>query len=153
MEIRTYRLQQHGDERGHLVSLEEKIDVPFEIKRVYYMFDTRPGVVRGMHAHKSLEQLLVCVHGSVKILLDNGKEKQYVILDNPYDGRALGDPDETMLAVALETAGYKSSKATKSDRPAPVRLTPVPGVSGREGYYVVSDVPGRDLSRPCTKMR
>ncbi len=86
MEIKKYSLQQHGDERGHLVALEEKIDVPFEIKRVYYMFDTRPGVVRGMHAHKSLEQLLVCVHGSVKILLDNGREKETVILDNPYEG-------------------------------------------------------------------
>ena len=84
MEIITYKLQQHGDERGHLVSFEEKIDVPFEIKRVYYMFDTKPGVVRGMHAHKSLEQLLVCVHGSVKILLDDGSEKKTLILDNPY---------------------------------------------------------------------
>ena len=79
MEIITYKLQQHGDERGHLVSFEEKIDVPFEIKRVYYMFDTKPGVVRGMHAHKSLEQLLVCVHGSVKILLDDGTEKKTVV--------------------------------------------------------------------------
>ena len=86
MEIITYKLQQHGDERGHLVSFEEKIDVPFEIKRVYYMFDTKPGVVRGRHAHKSLEQLLVCVHGSVKILLDDGTEKKTIVLDNPYEG-------------------------------------------------------------------
>lgn len=86
MEIKKYKLQQHGDERGHLVALEEKIDVPFEVKRVYYMFDTKPGVVRGKHAHKSLEQLLVCVHGSVKILLDDGKDKETIILDNPYEG-------------------------------------------------------------------
>ena len=86
MEIKKYPLQQHGDSRGHLVALEEKTDVPFEIKRVYYMFDTKTGIVRGMHAHKSLEQLLVCVHGSVKILLDDGTEKETVLLDNPYEG-------------------------------------------------------------------
>ena len=86
MEIVKYKLQQHGDERGHLVALEEMIDVPFEINRVYYMFDTRPGIVRGMHAHKSLEQLLVCVHGRVTVLLDDGSEKKEVVLDNPYEG-------------------------------------------------------------------
>lgn len=86
MEIKKYKLQQHGDERGHLVALEELIDIPFEVKRVYYMFDTKEGVVRGMHAHKSLEQLLVCVHGSVKVLLDDGTEKREIILDNPYEG-------------------------------------------------------------------
>lgn len=86
MEIKKYPLQKHGDSRGHLVALEEKVDVPFEIKRVYYMFDTKTGIVRGMHAHKSLEQLLVCVHGSVKILLDDGTEKKMVLLDNPYEG-------------------------------------------------------------------
>lgn len=86
MEIKKYPLQRHGDSRGHLVALEEKTDVPFEIKRVYYMFDTKMGIVRGMHAHKSLEQLLVCVHGSVKILLDDGTKKETVLLDNPYEG-------------------------------------------------------------------
>lgn len=86
MRILMYKLQQHGDERGHLVSFEEKRDIPFEVKRVYYMFDTKPGFVRGKHAHKNLEQLLVCVHGSVKILLDDGKEREEVLLDNPYEG-------------------------------------------------------------------
>lgn len=64
----------HGDERGHLVSLEEYNDIPFRIKRVYYMYETKEGVRRGYHAHKSLKQILVCIHGSCKILLDNGKE-------------------------------------------------------------------------------
>ena len=85
MEIITYKLQQHGDERGHLVSFEEKIDVPFEIKRVYYMFDTKPGVVRGMHAHKSLEQLLVCVHGSVKKVIELTKLMGYFPMANSVE--------------------------------------------------------------------
>lgn len=76
MQIVKYAFQQHGDDRGMLVALEEFNDIPFEIKRVYYMYDTIDGVRRGLHAHKSLEQILICIHGSCKILLDNGNEKK-----------------------------------------------------------------------------
>lgn len=76
MQIVKYVFQQHGDERGQLVALEEYKDIPFEIKRVYYMYDTGEGVSRGHHAHRSLEQILICIHGSCKILLDNGEEKR-----------------------------------------------------------------------------
>ena len=78
--------QQHGDDRGMLVALEEFKDIPFEIKRVYYLYDTKEGVRRGFHAHKSLEQILVCIHGSCKVLLDNGHEKKNVSLEKPYEG-------------------------------------------------------------------
>ena len=80
MQIVKYVFQQHGDERGQLVALEEYKDIPFEIKRVYYMYDTGEGVSRGHHAHRSLEQILICIHGSCKILLDNGEEKKIVPL-------------------------------------------------------------------------
>ena len=86
MQVVKYMFQPHGDTRGQLVSLEEYNDIPFEIKRVYYMYDTIEGVVRGHHAHKSLEQILVCVHGSCKVLMDNGKEKKVVPLEKPYEG-------------------------------------------------------------------
>lgn len=86
MQVIKYAFQQHGDERGQLVALEEFKDIPFEIKRVYYMYDTKEGVHRGFHAHKSLEQILICIHGSCKILLDNGKEKKVVSLEKPYEG-------------------------------------------------------------------
>lgn len=86
MQIVKYQFQQHGDNRGQLVSLEEFNDIPFEIKRVYFMYDTAEGVRRGFHAHKSLEQILVCIHGSCKILLDNGIEKKVVFLEKPYEG-------------------------------------------------------------------
>ena len=86
MQIIKYVFQQHGDERGQLVALEENKDIPFEIKRVYYMYDTVEGVSRGHHAHKSLEQILICIHGSCKILLDNGTEKNIVPLERPYEG-------------------------------------------------------------------
>ena len=86
MHVVKYMFQQHGDSRGMLVALEECRDIPFEIKRVYYLYDTEEGVRRGFHAHKSLEQILVCIHGSCKILLDNGYEKKAVSLEKPYEG-------------------------------------------------------------------
>lgn len=86
MHVVKYMFQQHGDERGQLVALEEQKDIPFQIKRVYYMYDTAVEVHRGFHAHKSLEQILICIHGSCKILLDNGMEKKTVFLEKPYEG-------------------------------------------------------------------
>lgn len=86
MQVIKYVFQQHGDQRGHLVALEEFKDIPFNIKRVYYMYDTADGITRGFHAHKKLQQILVCIHGSVNITLDNGKEKKVVPLEKPYEG-------------------------------------------------------------------
>lgn len=86
MQIIKYQFQQHGDERGQLIALEQYNDIPFEIKRIYYMYDTKTGVRRGYHAHKNLEQILICIHGSCKILLDNGIEKKKVFLEKPYEG-------------------------------------------------------------------
>ncbi len=86
MQIKKYTFQRHGDDRGQLVALEEFKDIPFRIKRVYYMYDTGEGVTRGFHAHKSLQQILVCIHGSCKIRLDDGKEKKVIPLDKPYEG-------------------------------------------------------------------
>ena len=86
MQVTKYVFQPHGDDRGQLIALEEFKDIPFEIKRVYYIYDTVDGVRRGFHAHKELEQILICVHGSCKILLDNGTEKEIVLLDKPHEG-------------------------------------------------------------------
>ena len=86
MQIVKYVFQQHGDKRGQLVALEEHKDITFKIKSVYYMYDTGKGVTRGQHAHKSLEQILICIHGSCKLMLDNGKEKKIVSLEKPYEG-------------------------------------------------------------------
>ena len=86
MHVVKYVFQQHGDERGMLVALEEFKDIPFEIKRVYYLYDTKKEVRRGFHAHRSLEQILICIHGSCRVLLDNGTEKKTVSLEKPYEG-------------------------------------------------------------------
>lgn len=86
MQVIKYVFQPHGDDRGQLVALEEFKDIPFKIKRVYYLYETKENVTRGYHAHKSLQQILICVHGSCKIRLDNGREKKIVLLDNPTEG-------------------------------------------------------------------
>ena len=86
MEIIKYTFSPHGDERGQLVAIEALKDLPFEFKRVYYIYDTKDGVRRGFHAHYDLEQILICVSGSCKIHLDNGFETEEVLLDKPYEG-------------------------------------------------------------------
>ena len=86
MQVVKYVFQPHGDSRGQLVALEELKDIPFKIKRVYYMYETGEGVRRGLHAHRSLEQILICIHGSCKVLLDDGIEKKIVPLERPYEG-------------------------------------------------------------------
>lgn len=82
--------QEHGDWRGQLVALEENKNIPFVVKRVYFMYDTKEGVVRGKHAHKELYQILFCVAGACTVSLDNGKDKTEVRLEQPYRGLLIG---------------------------------------------------------------
>jgi len=79
-----------GDSRGSLIAIESNKDIPFDIKRIYYIFDTQPGVVRGYHAHKTLEQILICVSGSCTIVLDDGENRSEVVLSNPSEGLYIG---------------------------------------------------------------
>lgn len=112
MQICKLTFSVHGDKRGQLVALEEIKDIPFKIKRVYYMYDTKEGVIRGFHAHKNLQQILVCIHGSCKIRLDDGKEKKVIPLERPYEGlyvsnnmwREMFDfsPDAVLMVLASE---------------------------------------------------
>ncbi|MDX1538554.1 FdtA/QdtA family cupin domain-containing protein [Arsukibacterium sp.] len=80
-----------GDERGSLVAIESLINIPFEVKRVYYIFGTNKGTSRGFHAHKNLQQLAVCVAGKCRFLLDDGKTKESVWLDSPKKGLIIGN--------------------------------------------------------------
>lgn len=81
--VELIELKLIGDERGSLIALENNINVPFEIKRVYYVFATQAGIRRGYHAHKNLQQLAICVSGSCKFFLDDGREKQVIELSSP----------------------------------------------------------------------
>ena len=112
MQVVKYVFQPHGDDRGQLIALEEFKDIPFQIKRVYYMYDTGAGVVRGKHAHKQLKQILICIHGSCKVKLDNGTEQKIIPLEKPYEGLYISNdmwremfdfsPDAVLLVLASE---------------------------------------------------
>ncbi|MDG0796886.1 sugar 3,4-ketoisomerase [Pectobacterium punjabense] len=86
MQVKIIQLQTHGDDRGALVALEQEKNIPFEIKRVYYLFKTKEDVRRGFHAHKTLKQVAIAVRGSCRFLLDDGNEKVELVLDNPAQG-------------------------------------------------------------------
>ncbi len=88
--IKTFKFKKIADDRGALTPIEELRDVPFTIKRVYYMYDTEVDFIRGRHAHKTLEQVLICVHGNCKVLLDNGKNKEIIELDRKDVGLYIG---------------------------------------------------------------
>ena len=79
-----------GNTKGKLIALEQYNNIPFEIKRVYYIYDTPEGKRRGFHAHKSLEQVAVCIKGACSFLLDNGKEKVNYRLSSPTNGLIIG---------------------------------------------------------------
>lgn len=122
MKVTTYEFEEHGDERGILIALEEHKNIPFEIRRCYYMYNTQPGVRRGYHAHKSLEQILVCVRGSCKILLDDGVSKETVLLDRPNKGlyishnmwREMFDFSEDAVLMVLASQLYDESDYIRS---------------------------------------
>lgn len=101
-----------GDSRGSLVALEAKKTVPFDIKRVYYIFGTQPGVARGFHAHRNLKQVAICVTGQCRMVLDDGKKREEVWLDSPTKGLLIDDlvwremhefsPDCVLLVLASQ---------------------------------------------------
>lgn len=103
-------LQIHGDERGSLVAIETGRQVPFTVRRVYYIFGTKPGVTRGLHAHRRLHQLCIPVAGSCRMTLDNGRNRTDVLLSDPHLGLVIGpsiwremhdfSPDCVLLVLA-----------------------------------------------------
>lgn len=101
-----------GDERGSLVALEAQKTVPFDIKRVYYIFETVKGVSRGYHAHKELRQVAICVTGKCRMVLDDGLTREEIWLDSPTKGLLISNmiwremhdfsPDCVLLVLASE---------------------------------------------------
>ncbi|AOI30824.1 WxcM-like domain-containing protein [Citrobacter freundii] len=84
--MKLIQLSKKGDDRGSLVVVEQGKDIPIEIKRVYYMFDTLKNVRRGFHAHKKLRQVAIPIAGSCRILLDDGVNVENILLDSPTIG-------------------------------------------------------------------
>lgn len=104
----------HHAPQGNLSVVENGVDIPFEIKRVYYLYDVPGGESRGAHAHKSLYQLLVAVSGSFSVTLDDGNEKRTFLLNRPYQGllivsgiwRTLDDFSSGSVCLCLASEVY-----------------------------------------------
>ncbi|ELA8880316.1 MULTISPECIES: WxcM-like domain-containing protein [Acinetobacter] len=83
--VKLIDLPNFGDERGGLVAIESNQSIPFDVKRLYYIFNTSQKP-RGFHAHIDLKQVAICLKGSCRFILDNGSTKEEVVLDNPIQG-------------------------------------------------------------------
>ena len=86
MEIIKKTFPSSFDDRGKLTFIEGSHDFPFDIKRVYYIYDVEKSTARGFHAHKKLEQYLICLNGTCKIALDDGNERETVTLCSANEG-------------------------------------------------------------------
>ena len=102
------------DPRGNLTVAEANKNIPFDIKRVYWLYDVPGGECRGGHAHKQIKEILIAVSGSFHVTLDNGKEKQTFLLNHPYQGlfidtktwRTLDDFSSGAVCVVLASDFY-----------------------------------------------
>lgn len=98
------------DNYGSLVPVEAGGDIPFDIQRIYYIYNVEEGMRRGYHSHLDLQQALVCVHGSVKILVKTPFEEENILLDDPTCALYIGpmvwremydfSPDAVLLVLA-----------------------------------------------------
>lgn len=86
MDYQLINFTVRGNYEGNLVPIEGAQDIPFEIKRVYYIWGTLPNVVRGKHAHRHLEQVIICISGYCDFILDDGKKKDVVHLRSGNQG-------------------------------------------------------------------
>ena len=110
---RVLQFKEYGDERGNLVVAEGSgMDIPFDIKRVFYMYGSDPDITRGEHANRETEFVLINVSGSSKVLVDDGSKKEVIVLDKPRMGLYLGpmiwkemydfSPDSVLLVLASQ---------------------------------------------------
>ena len=111
-----------GDERGSLIAIEQGYNAPFEIKRVYYIFDTKEGVERGFHAHINLKQMAIVVKGSCTFVLDDGEKREEIKLNNPNQGlfiegliwREMKDFSSDCVLVVLASEYYDENDYIRS---------------------------------------
>jgi len=116
-EFKIVNFKTLGDDRGSLIAIEEGYNAPFDIKRVYYIFDTKAGVERGFHAHINLKQICIAVKGSCTFILDDGKKREEIKLNNPNQGlfiegliwREMKDFTPDCVLVVLASEHYDES--------------------------------------------
>ncbi len=104
----------HSDRKGNISVVQNGVTVPFDVKRVYYLYDVPGGESRGAHAHKELSQLIVAASGSFRVILDDGRAKRTFFLNRPYQGlylkpgiwRDLNDFSSGAVCMVLASEKY-----------------------------------------------
>jgi len=117
-EYRILEFAEHGDERGNLVIAEGGQDIPFEIKRVFYMYGSDPDIVRGQHANRRSEFVLINVGGTSKVKVDNGFETDIIELNKPRMGlyiptmmwKDMYDFSEDSILLVLASTHYDGTE-------------------------------------------
>jgi len=102
---------------GNITPIQNELEVPFAIQRVYYLYDVPGGESRGAHAHRELEQVIVAVSGSFDVTIDDGRNKKTVSLNRPYFGlhlkpgmwRELSNFSSGAICLVLASMLYKES--------------------------------------------
>lgn len=119
--MKKYKLlsfPQLGDDRGHLVVIEGMKNVPFEIKRMFYIYGTKKDVVRGQHANRVSEFVLINLAGSCKIKIDDGENEEILVLDKPHEGiyldkmvwKDMYDFSKDSILLVLSNQSYNSQE-------------------------------------------
>lgn len=117
--VRMLEFPQHGDRRGHLVIVEGKRDIPFEIKRVFYIYGSDKEVVRGQHANRKTEFVLINVSGRSKVKVKDGEENEAIYcLNRPHTGiylptmvwKDMYDFSEDSVLLVLASEHYDASE-------------------------------------------
>ena len=117
-------LRKISDRRGNLTVIEGNQDIPFDVKRVYYLYDVPGGESRGAHAHKALYQLIIAANGSFTITLDDGQNKMSYTLNRPYQGllivpgiwRVLDDFSSGAVLLCLASEHYEEADYIRNYR-------------------------------------
>ena len=107
----------HSPRKGNLSVVENGVTLPFDVRRVYYLYDVPGGESRGAHAHRELSQLIVAVSGSFKVTLDDGTNKRSFVLNRPYQGlyvtpglwRELDDFSSGSVCLVLASEVYQEA--------------------------------------------
>ena len=85
-DVLFYNMRTVIENDGNLVPIESNYDVPFLMKRIFYVYGVRDADIRGRHAHHKTKQLLICIHGKIEVLCDDGKNKKKYLLESPQQG-------------------------------------------------------------------
>lgn len=118
----VFQFSVKGDERGSMIVIEGGVDIPFDIKRMFYIYGSDASVIRGQHANRESEFILINVHGTSKVKLKDGEEERIVVLDTPMKGvyiprmvwKDMYDFSEDSVLLVLASTHYTADEYVRN---------------------------------------